>query len=149
MNRKCCYETNEMLLSQRWTCHKTITRSNSWRWRPYSLETISHVDLHHLPNLLVTNVDEILEVLAELNIECKKNYKWYFKNKGNLTIFKIILLQVSSFDNCNCNFEIHYISNISLIDKKNCFVSFSFLLNDSHNEIIFGKIYKILFLALL
>lgn len=73
--------------------------------------------------------------------------KWYFKNKGNLTISKIILLQISSFDNYDCILKfIIYLSNISFIDTKKLFF-FSFLLNDTHNEIIFGKIYKILFLT--
>lgn len=111
--------------SQRWTCHKAITRSNSWRWRSYPLGTISHVDLHHLHNLLVTKVNEILEILAELNIECEKNCKWYFKNKGNLTISKIILLQISSFDNYDCILKfIIYLSNISFIDTKKLFFLF-------------------------
>lgn len=125
--------------SQRWTCHKAITRSNSRRWRPYPLGTISHVHLlHHLPNLLVTKVDEILEVLAELKTV-------NFKNKRNLTIVKIIFLQISSLDNYDCTLKfIIYIYLIFHWSTKKKFLTFSY---DSHNEIIFGKIYKILFLA--
>lgn len=123
--------------SQRWTCHKAITRSNSRRWRPYPLGIISHVHLlHHLPNLLVTKVDEILEVLAELKTV-------NFKNKRNLTIVKIIFLQISSLDNYDYTLKL-YIYLIFHWSTKKKFLTFSY---DSHNEIIFGKIYKILFLA--
>lgn len=60
-------------------------------------------------------MDEILAELKTVN----------FKNKRNLTIVKIIFLQISSLDNYDCTLKfIIYLSNISLIDKKKSFLLF-------------------------